>query len=297
VRVLVNYEERVPIVRRSSLYIFVAVGIAVGSAACGKDSSPSPSAAPQAPAEAVPASVIVPGGDVTVGTRIGSGGTTVQVESFRISRAPITVGEWKACVDYGACAPPELTSGACAAIDPDSPTIDGPTFGRGLDDIPVTCVSLSQANEYCEFVHHGHVPTIEELLMAVRGPTVRRFAWGDNRSGCESRWRLSFAHDVTGACCGHECTDPAALRVGVHPAGNSPYGVSDILSAHAELAASAPSSAAPQCRGKTGCVLTGLEPSAIDWILPLGESDEPNGKKSSPYAASFRCAWLGEVTP
>jgi len=219
------------------------------------------------------------------------------VEPFRISRTPITVGAWQACIDYGVCSPPELTAGACAAIDPDSPTVDGPTLGRGVDDIPMTCVSLSQASQYCDFVHHGHVPTIEELLMAVRGPTVRRFPWGDNRAGCESRWRLTFAPDVTGACCGHECTDPVALRVDGHPAGNSPYGVSDILATHAELAASAASSPVPECRGKTGCVVSGMEPGAIDWILPFGPFEAADGEKSTPYAAGFRCAWTDEVRP
>jgi hypothetical protein len=271
--------------------------VLVGGAACGKDGREVSMQTPQAPADAMPASVVVPGGDVVIGTRIGSKWVSVPVETIRFSRTPITVGQWKTCMQYGACGVPELTAGACAPRDPEAPAVDGPTLDRGLDDIPLTCVSLTQANGYCDFAHHGRVPSVQELLLALRGPTVQRFPWGDARAGCEHRPRLTFAHDVTGACCGEDCTSAAVFRVGIRPAGDSPYGVSDVLATHAELAMSAPNSAVAACRGKAGCVLAGLEPAAIDWILPLGEAEEPTGGKSAPYAAGFRCAWTGEVSP
>lgn len=267
--------------------------------ACGRsDRGTEGPAGPQATPEAMPESVLIPGGDVTLGTRIGSQRASVSVGTMHVSRTAITVGQWKACMATGACTEPVYKGGACTPTDSEDPAVDGPTLGRGDDNVPITCTSLAQANDqYCAFAHHGHVPTVEEMLLAIRGPTVRRFAWGDQRAGCDFRWRLTFAHDATGACCGHDCTDPAARRLGLHPAGNSPYGVSDVLSTHAELVASSAASPIAACRGEVGCVLTGMEPGAIDWILPLGAYEEPSGEKVTPYAAGFRCAWTGEVTP
>lgn len=283
--------------RRIAVFGFAAA-MAAGVSACGRDGASSAGAtSPQAPDDAVPASVIIPEGDVIVGTRIGSKRASVQLETFRISRAPITVGQWKTCMEHAACGAPDLTAGACAVLEPDAPAVDGPTFDRGVDDIPITCVSVAQASRYCEFAHHGRVPTVEQLLLAVRGPAVRRFAWGDQRAGCDQRWRLTFAQDVAGACCGQRCTSADGLRVGLHPSGDSPYGVSDVLSTHAELAASTASSVVPACRGESGCVLAGLEPGAIDWIFASGQTEDRDGNVSSPYAASFRCAWTGEVSP
>jgi hypothetical protein len=156
-------------------------------------------------------------------------------------------------------------------------------------------VTLHQAAQYCAWVDRGHVATLEEWMKAARGPDVRRFAWGDDRRDCTHRWRLVFNPELPSACCDRDCAAPEARAVGLHPAGESPFGVADVLSAHAELVAQSPSSETAACTGEGGCFVAGLEPGAIDWVHPAPVFRPEGEPEAVAYAAAFRCAWKGEV--
>jgi len=222
---------------------------------------------------------------------MGKGRATTKIEAFRITKYPVLVGEWKRCVADGSCSLPAWQGGACA-IDADGlGAMDGPTVGAEIETIPITCVTLKQAQSFCEWAHHGHVATAEEWMMAARGPTVRRFPWGDTRQGCSHRWRLVFSPDVPGACCQKDCANASARVVAAHPEGESPFGVADVLATHAELVAPSAGANGQASCAKHGCVITGLEPSAIDWVLAAPQDRD----EEVPFAAGFRCAWAEEV--
>jgi formylglycine-generating enzyme required for sulfatase activity len=245
--------------------------------------------------DVIPDSVAVPAGNPEVGTRMSPREGTVAMTAFRITKYPVRVGDWKHCMAARVCSAPALAGGAClASAEPREDVQDGATFGLGHDDLPMTCVSYEQAMGYCAWLRPGaRVPGVDELLYAARGPKVTRFAWGDERGGCSQTWRRTFAPDLPDACCGVACGDPAGRLSGRHPAGDGPFGLSDMLLSHAELVGFSTRGGKALCPGDTGCVVTGLEPGAMDWVYPL--SSRGGEDEQIAYAAAFRCVWETEV--
>ncbi|MCE7932949.1 MAG: hypothetical protein DYH17_16480, partial [Xanthomonadales bacterium PRO6] len=167
----------------------------------------------------IPESVSVSAAQVEVGTAIGTIRKHVQVPSFRMSRYPTTVAQYRECVAARACTPPARTTGACTASD-QGPA--GRTYSEAgaLDDAPVTCAALGQAAKYCEWVG-GRLPRVEEWLGASRGPSVRRYAWADQRLECDKH-PAAIAVLGTKTCCpAGGCSAEQVVLVGKHPAGSS----------------------------------------------------------------------------
>jgi formylglycine-generating enzyme required for sulfatase activity len=249
-----------------------------GSIACGRPEL----TLPQAAADQIPQAVSVQPSALTIGAARGHVRKQRNVAGFQIARELITVGQFRACIEAGACTSPALVEGACGTSDRG---VDGRTFDLPTaDSTPVTCVSGDQAATYCRWVG-GRLPTVDEWLLAARGPEVHRFSWGDAPLSCDRHWRIAFG-SKRGACCGGDCNTVSAMLPGSHQAGASPFGLQDVLATAGELAMGDPGSAWGACRSPgTTCVVKGDEPGAIDYVVPF---------TSEPYSispAGFRCAW------
>jgi formylglycine-generating enzyme required for sulfatase activity len=117
----------------------------------------------------------------------------VTLSSYTIDRFEVTVGEYAACVDEGACV---------AVADP----------SELANDLPRTSVSFDEAAVYCAW-RGMSVPTEARWEYAARGDDGRRFPWGDAEPDC--------ARAAQRACGGIDA-------VGMHPQGRSPFGVEDL---------------------------------------------------------------------
>ncbi len=251
---------------------------------------------PRAPADAIPASVHVGAAKLTSGFAVGKLRKQMKVDSFSITKHPITVKDYRRCVDAGVCRTPELHSRGCAI----GKGVDGPTYSAGVEGVPVTCVTQPQASTYCRWIG-GALPTAAQWQLAIRGKEVQRHAWGDDAADCDKHWRTGWG-DSPAACCGKPCTSAETAVVGAHGSGAAASGVEDVLMTAGELIG--PSDPKGAC-GEGGCIAKGIEPGAVDSFLPLGkphaalrEQVEKNAlprRLNAPDipVASFRCVVEG----
>jgi alkaline phosphatase len=161
-------------------------------------------------------------------------GRRVHVNAFAIDRTEVSVGQYRRCVQAGACSGEGL----------DVPVKEGEAqpewseqcnWGRpGRERHPINCVNWLQADAYCRSVG-GLLPSETEWEKAARGIDGRRYPWGDlgfqeagavaNIGDAEAKRHdpeLEVAENYTD---GFYRTAP----VGSFPAGASPYGVLDMI--------------------------------------------------------------------
>lgn len=131
-----------------------------------------------------------------------------EVEAFAIDRTEVTVAAYRACVEAGACTPPDVAE-SCNWAQPE----------RALH--PINCVDWEQAKAYCAF-HGARLPTEWEWEKAARGSEGRRNPWGDALADC----RLAVIDEGGGNACGAGDT---TFAVGSRPAGATPEGVLDLI--------------------------------------------------------------------
>jgi formylglycine-generating enzyme required for sulfatase activity len=183
---------------------------------------PVPQAGPAEPAPAEPAppaatgaegSVVVAAGDFFFGCSGGAGiacgsdapqGRMAAVGEFAIDVREVSVAQFAACVEAGACREP-ATGAFCN------------WKAAGRESHPVNCVPWAEANAYCEWSGR-RLPSELEWEKAARGTDRLVYPWGDEAATCERA-----VIDVRGSC-GSPGTRPA----GSHPGDASPYGVLDL---------------------------------------------------------------------
>jgi len=127
----------------------------------------------------------------------------VDLRAFAIDQTEVTQAAWQACVDAERCEafPPWCTS----EVEEDR------------DEHPVTCVTHTEARQYCEWIG-GRLPTEAEWEKAARGLEGTQWPWGADAPWCElANYRYSTVYCNFGV-----------IPVGSNPDGASPFGLLDV---------------------------------------------------------------------
>jgi formylglycine-generating enzyme required for sulfatase activity len=150
--------------------------------------------------EPPPARITIPEGHFTMGCDPASDPACgqdetpahdVRLDAYDIDRIEVTIAAYQGCVDDGGCTPPAITP-------PDD------------DALPVTSVTVEQADQYCQWAG-GRLPTEAEWERAARGDDGRLYPWGDDAPDCG----LAALPE-----CGQRLQEADS-----HPDGASPWGV------------------------------------------------------------------------
>ena len=114
---------------------------------------------------------------------------------------------------------------------------------EGHDDVPLPCVSRTDAQSYCRWAKK-RLPTEAEWMRAARGGDLRAFPWGDRFLDDSAPPRGNFGEKPSTALPHYATVDESAawrsdgmpgLAPGCRfPAGNSPWGVCDLAGNLAE---------------------------------------------------------------
>ena len=94
----------------------------------------------------------------------------VYLDDFYIDKYEVTNALYQACVDAGACQPPDKAG---------SYTRDSYYGDSQFDNYPVVYVDWENANAYCQW-RGMQLPTEAQWEKAARGTDGRRYPWGDN---------------------------------------------------------------------------------------------------------------------
>jgi formylglycine-generating enzyme required for sulfatase activity len=141
----------------------------------------------------------------------------VILDAFWIDRTEVTNGQYRRCVDDGACSPPSSSS---------SSTRDSYYGTSEFDDYPVIFVDWEQADAYCTWAGK-RLPTESGWEKAARGTDKRMYPWGDGFDGnlvnfCDVNCGFDRKNEDWDD--GYADTAP----VGNYPNGASPYGALDM---------------------------------------------------------------------
>jgi formylglycine-generating enzyme required for sulfatase activity len=140
------------------------------------------------------------------------------VGPFALDRTLVTVGAYDACVRAGACTAAGTEQRGTPGAGPEE---DAFCNGARADkrDHPINCVDWPQAAAYCAWAGK-RLPTEAEWEYAAKGSDDRTYPWGSDAPSAQACWkRLSgdYAHAL-GTC-----------PVGAYPAGDSAFGIHDIV--------------------------------------------------------------------
>ena len=121
----------------------------------------------------------IPAGSFTLSHDTGSysSGDTVTLAAFKLGKTPVTVAEFKKCVETGKCKSDHYYTKS---------TISNCNYGDDSKaDHPMNCVDWYGAKEYCEWIG-GRLPTEEEWEYAFTHNGTEHlntaYPWGDDES-------------------------------------------------------------------------------------------------------------------
>ena len=124
----------------------------------------------------------------------------VSVPEFKIDVTEVTVAQYRACVDNNAdCSEPSTEFDNCNWNYSDR------------EEHPVTCISWTQASEYCEWVGK-RLCSESEWEKAARGLDGRIYPWGNEEATCDRAVMIS-GEEIYG------CGEDRTWQVGSRPAG------------------------------------------------------------------------------
>ncbi len=136
---------------------------------------------------------------------------TVYLDAYYIDRTEVTTAEYASCVAAGGCTEPSSFSSNLRAN----------YYGNPIyADFPVINIDWFQAEAYCQWAG-GRLPTEAEWEKAARGAgDTRPFPWGDPKPSCiEANARIEKTY----------CVGDTSAVGSFSPAGDSPYGVQDMV--------------------------------------------------------------------
>jgi formylglycine-generating enzyme required for sulfatase activity len=272
----------------------------VGSNACSSEPKLELGAAAPSPSD-IPNSVSVTGTSVTLGHASDLLRKQTDVKSFRIAKSPIMVGQFRKCVEVGACEKPDKPA--------QTPNNWTNTYNESTDydELPIAGVTLEQANAYCTWVG-GRLPSFAQWQLATRGENVQKFSWGNDTPTCGkyflTPWtmraqavpvakraagvRSLAGSQMSGGCCEKSC-QPLQAKVGQYSEGASPSGVEDVLlTPQGEFIGIDKNNAgAFSCSTGTGCMVVTRSPGvpSSSALVPV-----PKGQIAG---VGFRCTWEG----
>ena len=117
--------------------------------------------------------VRVPGGSFQMGSTVNSDEQpirTVTLSDFEMSKMEVTVRDYRACVEAGACDEPNVC---------DFGTPNWSTTPADREDLPINCVDWGQARSFAKWVG-ADLPTEAEWEYAARGGQPFEYAGSDN---------------------------------------------------------------------------------------------------------------------
>ncbi len=176
-----------------------------GDESCTPSSTPTPTKDEilEAVKNKYPGMIYIPEGETIAGSNNGDvcerPPHVVYVKAFYIGKYEVTNKEYHEFVEAAGFRPP--------------PHWENGKIPEGLENHPVTWVSYSDAESYCNW-RGGRLPTEAEWERAARGSIPRVYPWGDH-------FKASYANTWES---GRGSTAP----VGSYPLGSSPFDVEDM---------------------------------------------------------------------
>jgi len=159
-------------------------------------------------------------------------GGVVELKAFEIDVTEVTVAQYKACVDAGACAAQGLdTPNSGTAAQPELKwTCNWGVAGR--EQHPINCVSWEAAVAFCKW-GKKRLPTSQEWERAARGTDGRKYPWGNDAVKPSPQANLAdktLLEHTPGGWGLKEFNDGffSTAPVGSFPAGDSPVGAKDM---------------------------------------------------------------------